>query len=222
MMDPSTALQVKITSAVPQNTDVQQGPTTIKVNVSVYNSADIPLTLLRWGTPLDPASGVLGVFEVRSLNNNGNDDGQVLQMDTIKLSRKLPPTVEDLVEIPAGGAVEAAVTLPPLQLHAGREYSVVTRGRWQAVWEGRMSDVTPEKLETLADAKAGGFVSDRAVVKINSMTKAFCENYLRDPQRSRLTKRFRLYPLEERLSKIDDPKILLIFIHPIIPLRRLY
>lgn len=163
-MDPSTALQVKITSATPQNTDVQQGPIVVKVKVSVYNSADTLLTLLRWGTPLDPASGVLGVFEVRSLE--GKDNGQALHMDTIKISRKLPPMVDDLVEIPAGSALEAVVTLPPLQLHAGREYTVVARGRWQVIWEGRMSDVTPENLETLADAKAGEFVSDRAVVKV--------------------------------------------------------
>lgn len=163
-MDPSTSLQIKIThAAAPQGTT----PTTVQVKVSVHNLAEIPLTLLRWGTPLEPAAGVLGVFEVRSLDSNdGNDEGPILHMDTIKVSRKLPPTVDELVEVPAGGAVEAVATLPPLQLPAGREYAVVARGRWQAVWEGRIGDVTPEKLEGFTDAKAGEFVSDRAVLKV--------------------------------------------------------
>ncbi|KAJ5102434.1 hypothetical protein NUU61_004656 [Penicillium alfredii] len=157
-MNLSVGLQVSLASLSIMQTSQ---PLAVPVQVSIHNAAPSPVTVLRWGTPLDPRAGVLGVFGVCDTTN-----GQDLPMDTIKISRKLPASVEDLVEIPAQHTLNIVVNLPPLPLEPGHEYSVRAQGTWHAVWESPLADVNASQRQELGGAKRGAFQSNSVLVKM--------------------------------------------------------
>jgi hypothetical protein len=138
-------------------------PIAVSVQLSVHNTADSPATLLNWGSPLDPRANILGVFEIRD-----TDTGDAVTLDTIKFSRKLPPPREDFVQIPAGGAVDAEVTLPRVPLAEGHRYTIQTKGWWQAVWEKSLEDVPTDDLEKLTGAERGGFESEAVPIAVDA------------------------------------------------------
>lgn len=158
-MQPSLALHVTLASPMPAI--VAQLPFAIPVEVSIYNPAEHPVTFLKWGTPMDPRAGVLGVFTVCDTGS-----GETLAMETIKISRKLPASHDDLIEVSAGQTLEKAVYLPGLSLQKGHEYSVRAEGIWHAIWEKPLADVTTGHLEDLAEAKRGEFQSNSALFKV--------------------------------------------------------
>ena len=133
----------------------------LPITVSVQNTADVPVTVLRWNTPLDPQAGVLGVFEV-----SDTTDQRTLDIPIIMVSRKLPASEEDLVEIRAHETVDVAVNLPVSGLEKGHQYSVRAQGTWHAVWPTELSNVTPSQLENNEGAKGGEFRSNDSFVRI--------------------------------------------------------
>ncbi|KAE8378669.1 hypothetical protein BDV26DRAFT_280941 [Aspergillus bertholletiae] len=151
-MSSSITLQVTIT---PPIISAFSATSTVPIQVSVHNPSDAPITVLHWGTPLDPSANVLGLFELHDTTEN-----QPVALPTIQVSRLMPPSVEDLVEIPAGSVIQEEVTLSPVPLTMGHEYSVKAKGIWHWVWEGRREDVTTEMLERLGDARRGEFSSN--------------------------------------------------------------
>ncbi|QMW46732.1 hypothetical protein AFCA_010886 [Aspergillus flavus] len=157
-MSASVYLQVTIT---PPIIPAFSEPPTVPIQVSVHNPSDTPITVLNWGTPLDPSANVLSIFELRDTTEN-----QPVTLPTIKISRRMPPSVDDLVEIPAGSSVEKEVTLPHVPLTMGHEYSVQAKGNWHSVWEGPRENVTAEKLERLGDAQRGKFSSEVVPLRI--------------------------------------------------------
>ena len=158
-MQPAFGLEVTLaTQALDSGA---QSPFILPITVSIHNAASSPVTVLKWGTPLDPRAGVLGVFEVCKTGS-----GQILAPETIKISRKLPPSAEDLVEIAAGQRLDRTVTLPGLHLETGHEYSVQARGIWHAIWEKPLADVTASQLEDFGGAERGSFESNLAIVDI--------------------------------------------------------
>ena len=157
-MSTSLSLQVTITPPV---IPAFSEPPTVPIQVSVHNPSDTAITVLNWGTPLDPSANVLGVFELHDTTEN-----QPVTLPTIKLSRRMPPSVDDLVEIPAGSSVEKEVTLPHVPLTMGHEYSIQAKGNWHSVWESTREYVTTEKLEHLGDAQRGEFLSDVVPLRI--------------------------------------------------------
>lgn len=130
-------------------------PPTLQITGSVHNAASFPVTLLRWNTPLDPSAGILGIFEFRD-----TESGEILSTDAIKISRKLPISTDDLIEINASQSVEAHHTLTGLEVHKGRGYSVRARGIWHAVWANPVVDVTASQRKNLAGADSGEFQSE--------------------------------------------------------------
>ncbi|KAA8649564.1 hypothetical protein EYZ11_011406 [Aspergillus tanneri] len=128
----------------------------IPINVSIHNGAAVPVTIINWNTPLDPRAAVLGVFEVRDTTTN-----DAVPLDTIKISRPLPPSSDELVEIPAGQSVETVVNLPSGRLVSGKEYTVQAKGIWHAVWQMARNEVSEAKLEHFEDARRGEFVSNQ-------------------------------------------------------------
>lgn len=136
-------------------------PSSVSVGVTVHNPADTPATLLKWGTPFDPLANVLGVFSVEDAGN-----GEVVPIDVIQISRKLPASPDDLLQLPAKASLDTVVELPALPLVAGHEYSIRAQGIWHAVWAGRLDEVTPAQLEDLSDAKRGDFSSNTIAVKV--------------------------------------------------------
>lgn len=159
-MDPALGLQVTLASQVSNLQASSSLP--VPIIISIHNHAQAPVTLLTWNSPLDFQAGVLGVFEVCDTGN-----GQAIPIDTIKVSRKLPATSADLVEIPAGQAIDRTVKLPPFECEAGHEYSIQAQGIWHAVWEMPLTDVTESHLADLTGSTRGEFKSNVAHVKIN-------------------------------------------------------
>ncbi|CAI7586181.1 unnamed protein product [Penicillium pancosmium] len=142
-MDPALSLQVTLASDVSNLQASSSFP--VPITISIHNHAQAPVTLLTWNSPLDFQAGVLGVFEVCDTGN-----GQAIPIDTIKVSRKLPATPADLVEIPAGQAIDRTVKLPAFEL-----------------WEMPLTDVTESHLADLTGATRGEFQSNFARLKIN-------------------------------------------------------
>ncbi|KAL2864996.1 uncharacterized protein BJX67DRAFT_383217 [Aspergillus lucknowensis] len=155
----SPKLEVRLKSAsIPASFDA---PTvSVAIQVAVHNHAASPVTLLSWGSPLDPRANLLGVFEIRDAAT-----GEAVALDTVKFARKLPPPAEDFVEIPPGEAAEVEVTLPRVPLVEGRPYAIQAKGWWQAVWEQPLGDVPAGDREKLAGALRGSFESSAVEIR---------------------------------------------------------
>lgn len=158
-MQPSLDLHVTLASQVP--TTVAQASLDIPVQVSVYKPAEHPVTILKWGTPMDPHAGVLGIFAVCD-----TETGKTLRLAKVNISRKLPASHEDLIEISAGQTMDKTISLAGLPLEKGHEYSIRAKGIWHAVWEKPLADVTAVHLEHLAEARRGEFGSNSALFKL--------------------------------------------------------
>ncbi|KGO41977.1 hypothetical protein PEXP_054040 [Penicillium expansum] len=133
----------------------------LPIKVSVHNAADSTVTILRWGTPLDPQAGVLGIFEICDTT-----DKRKLPVPTIMVSRKLPASEDDLVEIQARHTIDVTVNLPIQSLDKGHEYSVRAQGTWHAVWPTELSNVTTSQLRDNEGAYRGDFISNESSVSI--------------------------------------------------------
>ncbi|KAL2852090.1 hypothetical protein BJY01DRAFT_208468 [Aspergillus pseudoustus] len=130
-------------------------PVPVFVKASVSNTAKSPLTLLKWGSPLDPRANILGVFTIIDTETH-----EPVTIDEIKFRRILPPPLEDFVQIAPGEDVEVSVTIPRAPLVAGRRYTIQAKGWWQAVWEVPLVDVPIRDLEELTGALRGEFKSN--------------------------------------------------------------
>lgn len=158
-MKPSLALQVTLTSQLP--TLQAHSSSTVPIKVSVHNTGSDPVTFLKWGTPFDGHAAVSGIFEVCD-----TADGTVLPLDILKMSRKLPASADDLIEIAGGQQLDNIVELPGLDLQEGRGYSIVAKGIWHALWKGPLVDVTASQLKDFSGADRGEFRSNTEFVKI--------------------------------------------------------
>lgn len=158
-MQPSLGLQVTLASQL--QTLQAQSSLTLPVKVSVQNTGSDPVTFLKWGTPFDAHAAVSGVFEVRD-----TADGTVLPLDVLKMSRKLPASADDLLEIAGGQSLDNIVELPGLNLQEGHDYSIITQGIWHALWNEPRVNVTASQLLDFSGANRGEFRSNVAFVKI--------------------------------------------------------
>ncbi|KAL4779451.1 hypothetical protein BJX76DRAFT_361796 [Aspergillus varians] len=138
-------------------------PIAVSVDLSVINYATSPITVLNWGSPLDPRANVLGVFEIRDA-----DTDETVAMDTIKFARQLPAPQEDFVQISAGGAVDMEITLPRVPLLEGHQYTIQAMGWWQIVWEKPLEDVPPGDLEKLTGGQRAELQSEVVPIKVSS------------------------------------------------------
>lgn len=132
------------------------------VAVKIHNPESFPLSVLTWGTPLDKRAALLGVFQIRDIGT-----GQTVLSDAIKISRKLPPLTEDLVEIPPGGAVDRVVHLLGQSFERGHQNSIRAQGTWQGIWNEPLASITASQLMHYTGATYGGFQSNVIVVKVD-------------------------------------------------------
>ncbi|KAJ5690886.1 hypothetical protein N7462_005278 [Penicillium macrosclerotiorum] len=149
-MQPGLGLQVNLAVRMP--TIQAESISTIPIEVSVHNAASVPISLLKWGSPLDNRAEVLGIFEVFDL-----DDEKNLPMETVKIARKLPASVDDLLEICAGQTLRKLVNLQGLHLKEGHQYSIQAKGIWHAIWEEHLENVTVSQLQNLIGAQRREF-----------------------------------------------------------------
>ncbi|PYI04775.1 hypothetical protein BO78DRAFT_347072, partial [Aspergillus sclerotiicarbonarius CBS 121057] len=127
----------------------------VTIKVTIHNTSDTPITFLNWSTPMDPNADILGVFEMHD-----TDTGEIIPLPTIKMSRRGPPFVDDLNEVPATDSIEALVELPRVPLIEGHRYAIQAKGTWHAVWKGPIERVTNHHLENLIEAERGEFESE--------------------------------------------------------------
>ncbi|KAJ5559189.1 hypothetical protein N7535_008947 [Penicillium sp. DV-2018c] len=158
-MESASSLQVTLAPLTPILEAQAAFP--LPVKVSVHNAAEWPVTILRWSSPLDPQAGVLGVFEV-----SDTTDQRKLPLPTIMVSRKLPASEEDLVEIGAGETLDLTVKLPVSGLEKGHDYTVRAQGTWHAVWPTELSSVTTSQLKDNGGASRGDFRSNESHLRI--------------------------------------------------------
>lgn len=156
-MDSLPTLQVVLPSQVTSS----QPELGLSFEVSIHNSAKKMVTLLNWGTPLDPLAGPLGVFEVRDTKSDS-----ILPIDVIMIKRQLPPSADDLIEIGGSSSVDIIVQLPPLPISAGHDYSIRACGRYYAVWDSPRKDISKSQLLELSGASSGEFTSNTAALNI--------------------------------------------------------
>ncbi|KAF7184821.1 hypothetical protein CNMCM7691_006690 [Aspergillus felis] len=152
-----TNLQVILSPVPPSATP----PINLPINIAIHNPATTPVTFLNWGTPFDPKANLLGVFQI-----NDTTTDHPITIDTIKFNRQLPPSRDDLVEIPAESSMERTVTIPRVPLEEGHEYAVQAKGIWHGIWECPRDQVTDSQLQQLD--QRGEFESERAVFKCDN------------------------------------------------------
>ncbi|GIK07703.1 hypothetical protein Aspvir_003370 [Aspergillus viridinutans] len=157
-----TNLQVTLSPVPPSPAQ----PISLAINFAIHNPANTPVTFLNWGTPFDPRANLLGVFQINDTSNNNP-----ITLDTIKINRRLPPSRDDLVEIPAESSKEQTVTIPQVPLEEGHKYAVQAKGIWHGIWHGiwacTRDEVTDSQLESLGEGEARGkFESEHAVFEV--------------------------------------------------------
>lgn len=132
------------------------------LSVSVRNThPSVPVTVLKWNSPLDPAALGLGLLEIVPAGAS-----EPIQLRTIKISRLMPPKAESLVTLQphesATNIVELREPSVPGNLWDAGPVRVTMKGRWMAVWpemtrEGLLSDT--ERLQSVG-AGAGSLVGE--------------------------------------------------------------
>lgn len=92
------------------------------------------------------------------------ESGSEVPSPGLKVSRKLPPPHEDLIEVPAGGEVSEEIELKAPWLPSdGRKMQVAAaEGEWKAVWKKGKDEVKDEELADFGgeDVVRGAFRSE--------------------------------------------------------------
>ncbi|KAM0807686.1 hypothetical protein AB5N19_08026 [Seiridium cardinale] len=133
---------------------------------SVTNQNDVPITLLRWESPLDPLALSLGVVKLFV----PADSEDALDIPTIQVRRKMPPGPDSLITIEPGSTAEGSIELKeprvPLDKLKG-DVKVSCKGRWTSVWQKRADQVSQKELEELnagKEALSGEYSVDPATL----------------------------------------------------------
>lgn len=141
------------------------------VSVSVENKhPSTTITVLKWNSPLDPAALGLGLIFIKPAEAD-----EPYHINSIKISRKMPPTEESLVTLGPGenvtNDVELREPIIPSKVWKGGRATVEMKGRWMAVWAGLTKDdllKDPQKLKGVGggqESLTGYWVSEPIEVK---------------------------------------------------------
>lgn len=138
-----------------------EGDVPLKVDVTVRNNADHPVTVLAWDTPLDPQAGLLGVFEAIDATTN-----DTVPLPTARFARQLPPPPESFVEIGSHEDYKITTIVPTIGvITPGTEYKLEAKGSWRAVWPKTKDAISTETLNNMVNGNAGEFKSNEVTVK---------------------------------------------------------
>jgi len=140
-------------------------PQTLRVTVTNLHPAS-SLTLLSWGTPLDPDGLESGVFQITERGSTTKI------LSTVSRSRhRTSPKRDAFIELEPLHAVTKDITLegPRVSFEKGKEYDVQARALWKVVWHASVKDVGEKTLKL--GAGATGFMnweyeSDVVTVKV--------------------------------------------------------
>ncbi|RSL61912.1 hypothetical protein CEP54_005988 [Fusarium duplospermum] len=170
-LSPSSVPAVKIPDSIPFRMpaalrglevsleQTEKSPPTLVVTVK--NNNEGPVTLLTYGSPLDPLAPQLGMLYITP-----EAETKPLEITQLEVQRQWPPADDAVVEIAAGDKKEHELTLMepviPMDLVFGKA-TVQLRGKWQAVWPTEKNAVNQTALEAGGageDALTGSFESN--------------------------------------------------------------
>ncbi|KAF4970577.1 hypothetical protein FZEAL_10008 [Fusarium zealandicum] len=144
---------------------IQKSPPTVLV--SVKNTRENNVTVLTYGSPLDPLAIQLGMLYI-------TPEGQrsALEIQQLEVQRQWPPTEDALVQINAGEthSVEITIMEPVVPMYKlDKKARVQLSGKWQAVWPAEKSKIPKDVIEaggTGEHAVSGGFSSNKIDIDI--------------------------------------------------------
>ncbi|KAL5345393.1 hypothetical protein ACLOAV_009764 [Pseudogymnoascus australis] len=128
--------------AAPQDASADDKPS-FRVNVTLTNTGDITLVILKWWTPFVHGAPAMGIFKVTDLWWGTAVPDMGLMLDylfpedgTFVLQKE--DDSNNLMLIRAGESVSKEVEIghPAVLVKKGKKYSVKAKGRWMAVWMG--------------------------------------------------------------------------------------
>lgn len=126
---------------------ISSDPITLAVTVKNNNAS--PVTILTWDSPLDPLALQLGTLAITP-----DGSSSPLDIPIIKVSRKLPPGEDSLVELDAGQTSRENVVVlkemvvgKQLRETNTEKVSVKCKGQWRAVWATSRKDLDAESIQ---------------------------------------------------------------------------
>ncbi|KAJ8129534.1 hypothetical protein O1611_g4094 [Lasiodiplodia mahajangana] len=104
--------------------------------ISLTNThPSIPVTILKWNSPLDPAALQLGLVCIIPAGTS-----QPIHIDAIKISRLMPPSANSLITLFPGeratNTLELHGPIVPDVVWGAGPVKIRMTGRWMAVWPG--------------------------------------------------------------------------------------
>ncbi|TRX87870.1 hypothetical protein FHL15_011232 [Xylaria flabelliformis] len=125
------------------------------ISVSVTNThSSIPVTILKWNSPLDSAALGLGLVHVIPAGTT-----QPVHIDSIKINRLMPPTTDSLVTLLPGesatNTIELRDPIVPKCVWDTGPVKVRMSGRWMAVWPELTKEEVLSDTQRLQSVGAG-------------------------------------------------------------------
>jgi len=140
---------------------ISRNPPSLLVTLK-NTSPDTPYTLLKWGTPLDVQALNLGLFKMVDAA------GKEVEMHSIKVSRVMPPSREDLVTVAPGTeeATEVVFNKPWMPETKPATYKVKAEGVFAGVWDRYGDKVEDGDLEAYSLSPLNGRVFETNEVEM--------------------------------------------------------
>lgn len=151
--------------ATPQD-DAADARPSFRVNVTLTNTGDVTLVILKWWTPFAHGAPAMGIFKVTDLQwgTTVPDMGLMIDYllpknDTFLLQKG--EDSNDLILIRPGESVSEKVKVgdPEVLVERGKKYSVKAKGGWMAVWTGEDEN----GRYAMRDAIGNGYFESEAV-----------------------------------------------------------
>lgn len=136
------------------------------VKVTLTNTGDVTLVILKWWTPFAHGAPAMGIFKVTdSWGTSVPDMGLMIDYlfpedDTFVL-QKGEDSTDNLLLIRPGESLtqEVEIANPEMLVEKGNKYSVKAKGSWMAVWKGEGAD----GRYPMKDAIGGGYFESETV-----------------------------------------------------------
>jgi hypothetical protein len=129
--------------AAPQDAPADAMPY-FSVNVTLTNTGDVTLVILKWHTPFAPGAPAMGIFKVTDLWWGTVVPDMGLMVDYlfpeggIFVHKEGNKTSDNLLLIRPGEGLSEEVKIggSAMSIKKEKKYSVKAKGRWMAVWMG--------------------------------------------------------------------------------------
>ncbi|OBT56687.1 hypothetical protein VE04_03563 [Pseudogymnoascus sp. 24MN13] len=129
--------------AAPQDASTDAMPS-FSVNVTLTNTGDVTLVILKWHTPFAHGAPAMGIFKVTDLWWGTAVPDMGLMVDYlfpeggIFVHKQGNKTSDNLLLIRPGEGLSEEVKIggSAMSIKRGKKYSVKAKGRWMAVWLG--------------------------------------------------------------------------------------